>query len=293
MRLWSLHPRYLDPQGLVALWREALLARAVLRGETRGYRHHPQLDRFRDHASPRSAISQYLSAIHAEASSRGYAFDRSKVGIARSTTPIAVTEGQLEFEWGHLLKKLSVRSPEHYRRWRSLRSPGCHPLFRCRPGAVEPWERGASAQLPPWTCPRCRRRFANRNQTHTCGRSDLAHHFRGKDPYVRRLYDAVRTAVRRCGPVTILPEKTRIAFQVRMSFAQVTPRTRWLDGHLVLARRLEHDRFRKVETFSPRNHVHHFRLTTIDQIDSEFQRWLQEAYAVGAQEHLPPRRARS
>ena len=141
MRLWSVHPRYLDPQGLVALWREALLARAVLRGATRGYRHHPQLERFRFHTSPRYAISAYLSAVHAEASSRGYAFDRTKIGPSRSVDAIPVTRGQLEYEWEHLLRKLSVRSPAHYREWRSLASPECHPLLRCRSGGIESWER--------------------------------------------------------------------------------------------------------------------------------------------------------
>ena len=141
MRLWSVHPRYLDPQGLVALWREALLARAVLRGVTKGYRHHPQLERFRSHVSPRSAITAYLSAVHIEASSRGYAFDRTKVGTRRAVEAIAVTRGQLEYEWEHLLTKLSVRSPAHYRRWRSLASPECHPLLRCRAGGIESWER--------------------------------------------------------------------------------------------------------------------------------------------------------
>ena len=88
------------------------------------------------------------------------------------------------------------------------------------------------------------------------------------------------------GPVRVLPEKTRIAFQARMSFAQVTPRTRWLDGHVVLARRLESPRFRKVETFSPRNHLHAFRISSAEELDDEFREWLIEAYAVGRQKHL-------
>ena len=141
MRLWSVHPRYLDPQGLVALWREALLARAVLRGATKGYRHHPQLERFRSHPSPRYAISAYLSGVLTEAASRGYAFDRAKVGSVRSIATIAVTRGQLEYEWEHLLRKLSTRNPAHYRRWRSLAFPECHPLLRCRAGGVASWER--------------------------------------------------------------------------------------------------------------------------------------------------------
>jgi hypothetical protein len=139
---------------------------------------------------------------------------------------------------------------------------------------------------PLWRCRKCGRRFANRNQSHTCAPLDLAHHFADKPPLIRALYDAVLQKVRGCGPVTVLPEKTRIAFQVRMSFAQVTPRLRWLDGHVVLARRLEHPRFRKIQTFSPRNHVHEFRLASLADVDEEVAAWLREAYAVGQQRHL-------
>lgn len=137
-----------------------------------------------------------------------------------------------------------------------------------------------------WRCPKCRRHFANRNQSHACGRHDLDHHFAGKSPEIRALFDEVVAAVRKIGPVRIVPEKTRIAFQVRMSFAQVTPKLKWLDGHVVLARRFEHPRFRQVQTISPRNHVHTFRLTSLDDIDAEFRSWLAEAYSVGEQRHL-------
>ena len=128
MRLWSVHPRYLDPQGLVALWREALLARAVLRGRTRGYLHHPQLDRFRLQRRPRAAISMYLRAVHAEAVERGYSFDSAKVGTARTSARIPVTEGQIAFEWEHLLRKLSLRSPARYRQWRCSSHAGVPPI---------------------------------------------------------------------------------------------------------------------------------------------------------------------
>jgi uncharacterized protein DUF5655 len=140
-----------------------------------------------------------------------------------------------------------------------------------------------------WKCRTCGRSFANRNQSHACGRYTLAHHFRGKLPAIRALFKEVVAAIRAIGPVRVLPEKTRIAFQVRMSFAQVTPRRAWLDGHLVLARRLDHPRFRKVETFSPRNHLHVFRLTQPSDIDADFRAWLAEAYRVGDQRHLSPR----
>jgi len=151
MRLWSLHPKYLDPQGLVALWREALLARAVLRGETRGYRQHPQLARFRAHSTPRSAINAYLAAVHAEATARGYAFDRSKLGPARVVEAIVVDSGQLAFEWRHLQDKLARRSPGLLERLADVTTPVCHPLFREQPGPVAPWERAIgrhAARLP-------------------------------------------------------------------------------------------------------------------------------------------------
>lgn len=141
-------------------------------------------------------------------------------------------------------------------------------------------------ERPLWHCKKCGRRFAIRNQSHACGRYDLEHHFRGKRPEVRELFDQVVALIRTLGPVRILPEKTRIAFQVRMSFAQVTPRTNWLDGHVVLARRLNDPRFRQVQTISPRNHVHTFRLTTPRDLDWQFRQWLAEAYAVGEQRHI-------
>jgi len=139
-----------------------------------------------------------------------------------------------------------------------------------------------------WACKKCGRRFANRNQSHACGRHRLADHFQGKSPEIRRLYDRVVAIVRSLGPVRVLPEKTRIAFQVRMSFAQITPRRRWLDGHVVLARRVESRRFRRIETISPRNHVHAFRITRLEDLDAEFRGWIREAYAVGRQDHLLP-----
>lgn len=145
MRLWSLHPRYLDPQGLVALWREALLARAVLRGDTRGYTRHPQLLRFQAHPQPRSAINAYLTTVHDEACRRGYAFDRTKIGPVRAVRPIAVSRGQLAYEWQHLLSKLSVRNPALHERWRDVVAPACHPLFRRCAGSVATWERTPSS----------------------------------------------------------------------------------------------------------------------------------------------------
>jgi hypothetical protein len=143
---------------------------------------------------------------------------------------------------------------------------------------------------PMWTCPRCGRSFANRNQPHACGPLDLDRHLAGRDPEVLAIFWRLVTLAERNGPVTVLPEKTRIALQVRMSFAAFMPRREWLNGHLVLARRIDSPRFTRIDVFSPRNVLHAFRLTGPADVDQEFAGWLAEAYRVGAQEHLrrPP-----
>lgn len=141
MRLWTLHPKYLDPKGLVALWREALLAQKVLAGGTAGYRHHPQLERFRDHPDPLAMVASYLRSVHTEAVARGYHFDASKVVTQRSCGAVEETDGQLRFEWQHLLAKLAVRSPERHRELVDMKAPDPHPLFEIIPGPKRAWER--------------------------------------------------------------------------------------------------------------------------------------------------------
>jgi hypothetical protein len=141
MRLWTIHPRYLDARGLVALWREALLARAVLAGRTRGYTAHPQLARFRSAPDPLAAINAYLVGVADEARARGYRFDRRKLRPPQRPTTLAETSGQLEAEWRHLRGKLRARAPQWLRRWRGVSLPEPHPLFRIVPGRVREWER--------------------------------------------------------------------------------------------------------------------------------------------------------
>lgn len=139
MRLWTLHPSLLDPQGLVAVWREGLLAKAVLQQRTRGYRHHPQLSRFRSHPRPVAAINTYLAGILAEARRRGYRFDARKVRGAKTSRLIRASTGQLAYEWSHLLRKLRRRAPGLYRVTRRAR-PRAHELFRLVSGPIAVWE---------------------------------------------------------------------------------------------------------------------------------------------------------
>src|SRR5690349_13050507 len=141
---------------------------------------------------------------------------------------------------------------------------------------------------PPllWRCSDCGRGFANRNQSHSCSDVSLDSHFNGKCAAVRELFEGLMRMIKKCGPVKVLPEKTRIAFQVRMSFIAVQVRRNYLIGHFVFARRVEHRRFTRVETFSPRNHLHAFRVDSLAELDDEFAAWIREAYAVGEQKHL-------
>jgi len=148
MRLWTLHPEYLDAPGLTAAWREALLARHVLLGRTRGYRNHPQLERFRAEERPVAAINSFLAAIHAESLARGYSFDASKVGRARMRGTMPETRGQLLFEWQHLLAKLRARDPARFRELRGLEHPRAHPSFRIVAGPVRPWEVRRAGKAP-------------------------------------------------------------------------------------------------------------------------------------------------
>ncbi len=141
MRLWSLHPQYLDARGLTACWREALLAKTVLAGRTRGYRRHPQLQRFRAHRFPVQAVNGYLNGLYEEACRRGYSFDRRKVGKSVAGLRIPVTSGQAWYELSHLKQKLRQRDRQAYRRLQSVTKPRLHPLFRKVAGGVESWER--------------------------------------------------------------------------------------------------------------------------------------------------------
>lgn len=137
-----MHPKYLDRIGLVALWREGLLAKKVIEGKTTGYKHHPQLTRFYGHENPSEGINEYLYEIWREANLRGYAFDSSKCAHY-SAAKIPLTRGQLEYEYRHLMKKLEKREPNKHGELikRDARRIKPHPLFKIVDGPVEAWEK--------------------------------------------------------------------------------------------------------------------------------------------------------
>ena len=144
MRLWSLHPQYLDTQGLLAAWREGLLAQKVLLGETRGYRNHPQLERFGLAPDPIAAIAAFLFGIHAEACKRDYHFDAKRIRAAAWPGTLPLNAGQLQYEWQHLLQKLALRDPARCLALQELASPLPHPLFHLVAGPMADWERPTS-----------------------------------------------------------------------------------------------------------------------------------------------------
>jgi len=140
MRIWSLHPKHLDAKGLVALWRETLLAKHVLEGKTKGYKNHPQLKRFKNLKDPLEALNRYLMIIHKEASLRGYNFDSSKFSISNSKIKINVTRGQMNYEIKHLQAKLRKRDLKKYKENKLTNKFTPHPLFRLVKGDIEDWE---------------------------------------------------------------------------------------------------------------------------------------------------------
>ena len=140
MRIWSLHPKYLDQKGIVALWRETLLARKVLEGKTKGYKKHPQLFRFKQSGSALEAINQYLALVYEDSLERGYHFDRSKIHWEYRPMILPVTEGQLNYEFYHLLNKLETRDPERFQTMAEKKEVDPHPLFKVVEGEIEDWE---------------------------------------------------------------------------------------------------------------------------------------------------------
>jgi len=131
----------LDTKGLVALWREGLLARKVLVGATQGYRNHPQLERFRAAESPNESIDSYLHQVVDEADRRGYRFDRSKLGSRPVAIPLAVTTGQVAYERAHLKRKLDVRDPALSEALPVADAIEPHPIFEIIDGPIASWER--------------------------------------------------------------------------------------------------------------------------------------------------------
>ncbi|MCO5241240.1 MAG: pyrimidine dimer DNA glycosylase/endonuclease V [Chitinophagaceae bacterium] len=140
MRIWSIHPKYLDTKGLVALWRETLLAKRVLEGKTKGYRNHPQLDRFKLTDKPIDRINQYLATIYNEALSRNYNFDKEKIDWNFKPSIMRVTTGQIKFETEHLLNKLKIRDKKKFSNLNKLKKIDQHPIFKIIKGDIEDWE---------------------------------------------------------------------------------------------------------------------------------------------------------
>ena len=140
MRIWSLHPQYLDAKGLVALWRETLLAKHVLEGRTKGYTNHPQLMRFKALDFPALGVNQYLDEVWKEAKLRGYNFDQSKIDYRFDPIRIKVTRGQLNYEWQHLMKKLQTRDVEKYKQYHQLTDYKTLDMFEVIEGEIESWE---------------------------------------------------------------------------------------------------------------------------------------------------------
>jgi hypothetical protein len=147
MRIWSIHPLYLDSKGLVALWREGLLALHVLSGKTKGYTNHPQLIRFKQQQDPIASITAYLHEVVNEAKKRNYHFDHEKLPSLHTIPQITVTSGQLEYETNHLKAKLEKRDPSRFLQFKDQKVFKPHPIFQVIDGDIEKWEKQSKSSL--------------------------------------------------------------------------------------------------------------------------------------------------
>ena len=207
MRLWSLHPEYLDRKGLIALWREGLLAQSVIKGKAKGYKNHPQLERFTKTSDPARSIASYLIEIYRESQNRGYKFDREKISEHGTNNKIKVTRGQLEFELYHLKNKLKNRDQLKYKDIMSIQTPKPHPIFIKTEGDIESWEKGKYMKKIPLSKTRGkvdvkeRLRILNKKQKHAVLATDD-----GGQPYTSLVAFALTPDIE--GVLFVTPKKT-------------------------------------------------------------------------------------
>jgi hypothetical protein len=138
MCLWSLHPEYQDPRGLVALWREALWCRRF--SEVKGaVMSPPSIGSFSGFGVARRPLPRYLYVVYAEAERRGYHFDVQRIPSEGHVDCVEVTHGQLAYEREYL-KQSCNRSPSWLTSIESASIPKPHPLFCIVSGTVAEWE---------------------------------------------------------------------------------------------------------------------------------------------------------
>lgn len=139
-----------------------------------------------------------------------------------------------------------------------------------------------------WACPSCHRRFANPNQWHSCIELELEEHLASKSDIAVAIYRAVESALALCGEFRIHPQKTRVAFIARMTFAAVRLMKRWADLSLILPTPLDDLRVGELELYGPTSFGHRIRLTDPIEVDLDVRSWLCAAHTRGEQETLNP-----
>jgi hypothetical protein len=137
-----------------------------------------------------------------------------------------------------------------------------------------------------WQCSKCGERFVTPNTWHSCGKYSLTALFTRSEPHIFKLYEKFEQLVKTCGPITVIPQKSRIVFQARVRFAGAIPRKSYLQCSFGFNRRRDHPSFYKIEQYAPHWYSHSCRIEKEEQFDDEFLSWIREAYNVGLQKHL-------
>ncbi|NIM47035.1 MAG: hypothetical protein GTN40_02650 [Candidatus Aenigmarchaeota archaeon] len=129
MRVWIVHPKYLDCKGLVALWRETLLARKVLKGKTKGWRNHPQLNKFKTHKNPVAAVNTYLLYVLEESEKRCYKFNKRKIEKSFTKNKIKIPKKEVVSDFEDLKNKLKKRDSKRYIEIVKVKEIEVNPIF--------------------------------------------------------------------------------------------------------------------------------------------------------------------
>lgn len=146
-----------------------------------------------------------------------------------------------------------------------------------------------SHERPLWTCPSCGHRFVTENVWHSCSNYTLEQAFARSTPELRPAFERYVQLVERCGPVTVIAQKTRIVLQARVRFAGATVLRDRVRLNFALTRKHEAPWVTRIESYSPRWNAHHFEVRQASELDAltELPELLCESYHdLGQQQSL-------
>jgi len=133
-----------------------------------------------------------------------------------------------------------------------------------------------------WACPVCGRRFAKPKQWHSCKVRGLDAHFRGKDPRLRSVFDALRRALERSGPLRVDAVESTINLVSKHHFGGIAVRREYLRVGFIADHEIRDQRISRAQRVAPRRVSHHVMVRSLGDLDAQLLGWLAEAQALQA-----------